>query len=191
MHSPHAIARERIASSDNRVSLRQRENPPVGLAARVLKSHFHASTGLCCTHFLGSHVAQAPSMSPLDIAAFAAHLFHHCHLFPAFRYGSRCRNGLGHILARICHHGSSSWGCGDGGCQKGSHRKNQAFRSNLPGKRRPFGSPKMNCCKFGFEEHYPRPSHSWLFTLLFTCSEDVLVLHLCKKPLIGGTANQM
>jgi hypothetical protein len=44
----------------------------------------------------------------------------------------------------------------------------------------------MNCCKFGFKEHYPRPSHSWLFTLLFTCSEDVLVLHLCKKPLIGG-----
>jgi hypothetical protein len=25
----------------------------------VKSSHFHASTGLCCTHFLGSHVAPA------------------------------------------------------------------------------------------------------------------------------------
>ena len=40
------------------------------------------------------------------------------------------------------------------------------------------GSPKTNGDKFGFKENYPRPSHS---SMLFTCSEDVLVLHLCKE----------
>ena len=150
MHSPHAIARERIASSDNRVSLRQRENPPVGLAARVLKSHFHASTGLCCTHFLGSHVAPAGALHVAlrHRSICRSHLFHHCHLFRAFRHGSRCRNGLGHILAEYMSSWQLKLGLRRWRVPKGSHRKNQAFRSNLPGKRRPFGSPKMNCCKF-------------------------------------------
>jgi hypothetical protein len=118
----------------------------------VVKSHFHASTGLCCTHFLGSHVAPAGALHVAlrHRSIRRSHLFHHCHLLRAFRHGSRCRNGFGHILARTSHHGSGSGGGGDGGCQEGSLES--AGHS---------GSPKTNCCKIGFKENYPLPSHSW------------------------------
>jgi len=90
-------------------------------------------------------------MSPLDIAAFAAPISFIIAIFSGLSgMAVDAVTDLAIFSARTSHHGSGSGGGGDGGCQEGSLES--AGHS---------GSPKTNCCKIGFKENYPLPSHSW------------------------------
>ena len=131
-------------------------------------------------------------MSPLDIAAFAAPISFIIAIFSGLSgMAVDAVTDLAIFSARTSHHGSGSGGGGDGGCQEGSHRKNQAFHSNLPGERRPFRQSENELQQNWFQGELSASFALLVVTLLFTCSGDVLVLHLCKEPSIAGRGPQM
>jgi hypothetical protein len=118
----------------------------------VKSSHFHASTGLCCTHFLGSHVAPAGA---LHVA------LRHCSIRRPISFIIAIFSGLSGMavdavtdlaifsLVHVIMAAEAGAATMQGAKRLVTAKIGRFIQISLESAGHS-GSPKTNCCKFGF-----------------------------------------